>query len=177
MPSRHSEHPLRPGRLTLALSCPFPGTAGPHNLHRASGVTNHRFRHAAHQEAAHTFEPVGPEDNQLGTPLRCMLDDGCLGVPFFDRRGGLKPCLAELLRGPRDERAGLPLSIPLDSRNRPDPTGESFPRLRRQPLARSHAAHAPAFRASAIAGGEIPELPASIWTHRWEEALSSCDPL
>jgi|SRR5271169_3216800 len=66
-------------------------------------MSSNEFRHAAEQEAPDAASPMRTNDDQIGTPLRCGIDDTFSDITNFDRGIYLESCVPQLVRNSLDQ--------------------------------------------------------------------------
>ena len=68
-------------------------------------------RNAAHHKAVDAFEPMRTENDQIGGPLRGVLDDFRFGIAVLDDLGRFEACFAQPPGGSRDKFFSLLVAV------------------------------------------------------------------
>src|ERR1019366_390332 len=81
------------------------------DFYRALGMASDEFCHAAEQETLDACLPMRTNDDQIGMPLGCIIDDRLSNVTYLDGGVNLESCALQLLRNPLDQLTGWLLLI------------------------------------------------------------------
>jgi hypothetical protein len=74
-------------------------------------MASDEFGHAAKQETPDASLSMRANDDQIGTPLGCEVDDSLSDVTYLDGSVHLESCAQQLLRNSLDQLMGWPFLI------------------------------------------------------------------
>src|SRR5271165_6615364 len=69
-------------------------------------MASDEFRHATEQETLDASLPMRTNDDQIGTPFCCGIDDALSDVTYLDGGARLEPCSTQLFRNSLDQLMG-----------------------------------------------------------------------
>src|ERR1039457_6474728 len=99
--------------LFAAMTLSFPSDTHwrANDFYRALGIASDEFGHAAEQETLDACLPMRTNDDQIGMPLGCIIDDRLSNVTYLDGGVRLESCALQLLGNPLDQLTGWLLLI------------------------------------------------------------------
>src|SRR5271167_710241 len=84
---------------------------GANDFYGAFGMASDEFRNAAKQETLDASLPMRTNDDQIGAPLCCGIDDALPDVTYLDGGVHLESCITQLFRNSLDQLPGRLLQI------------------------------------------------------------------
>src|SRR5208337_1888479 len=86
--------------------CPSDTSWRTNDFYGAFGMASDEFGHAAKQETPDASLSMRTNDDQIGTPLGCGIDDSLSDVTYLDGGVHLESCATQFLRNSLDQLTG-----------------------------------------------------------------------